>query len=226
MLRAKSVIEQVAKQTERVVLFHSASGKDSIALLDLLAPHFKEVVCVYMYIVKDLAHIKRYISYAENKYPNCKFCQVPHFALLSYIKSGYLGCKQNKKQRQYSMAELNKMVCERYGIEWTVMGFKQSDSMNRRLMLRTYKDDAINENQKKAYPLSCYKNADVLNYIVKQNLIRPETYGKGQSAGTAINDLNYLLFLKENFPSDLKRIFREFPLCERLIYEHEYQNNE
>lgn len=92
MDRAINVIDRVAKETDRVLLFHSASGKDSIALLDLIAPRFKDVVCAYMYIVKDLQHINRYISYSINKYPNVKFVQIPHFALTSYRKVGYMGC--------------------------------------------------------------------------------------------------------------------------------------
>lgn len=57
MKKAISIIKQVSELTDRVILFHSASGKDSIALLDLIHPYFKEIVCVYMYVVKDLQHI-------------------------------------------------------------------------------------------------------------------------------------------------------------------------
>ncbi len=88
---ATSIIKKVASKTDRAMLFHSASGKDSIALLDLLAPHFKEIICVFMYVVPNLEHINRYIKYAEEKYPNAKFVQIPHYGVFSYIKSGYLG---------------------------------------------------------------------------------------------------------------------------------------
>ena len=73
MKKAIDIIKAVAKKTDRVILFHSASGKDSIALLDLISPYFKEIVCVYMYVVKDLSHINRYINYACKKYPNMKY---------------------------------------------------------------------------------------------------------------------------------------------------------
>ena len=39
-----------------------------------------------------------------------KFIQVPHFAVYSYRKSGYMGCIKNEKQRQYSMAQLTEIV--------------------------------------------------------------------------------------------------------------------
>lgn len=220
---SKKIIERLKAKTSKVILFHSMSGKDSIALLDLLYPHFSEVVCVFMYVVKDLDHINRYMNYINTKYPKAKIIQVPHFVVYSYIKTGYLGKTQNEKQRLYNLADLTDMVREKTGIEWAVFGFKQSDSMNRRLMLRTYEDEAINEKHKKVYPLSKYKNKDILHYIERNNLIQPERYGKGQSSGTSIDDVEYLLFLRENFPNDLKKIFAEYPLAERKLYEYDYE---
>ena len=176
MKKAIDIIKTIAERTDRVILFHSASGKDSIALLDLISPYFKEIVCVYMYVVKDLSHINRYINYACNKYPNVKYVQIPHFAVYSYRRIGYMGCEKNEKQKLYSMAQLTDIVREKYNIEWAFFGFKQSDSMNRRLMLRTYDMNGINEAQKKCYPLSEYKNKDVMDYISRAGLIKPESY--------------------------------------------------
>lgn len=223
MDKAIDIIKEIALKTERVILFHSASGKDSIALLDLLSPYFQEIVCVYMYVVRDLSHINRYINYACNKYHKVKFVQIPHFAVFSNIKTGYMGCEKNEQQRLYSMASLTDIIREKYSVEWAFFGFKQSDSMNRRLMLRTYKYEAINYEQKKCYPLSSYKNKDVIEYIERNNLIRPEKYGNGQSAGTNVTDINYLLFLRNNFPTDLKKVLKQYPLVERLLFEYDYE---
>ena len=224
MKKAIDIIKAVAKKTNRVILFHSASGKDSIALLDLISPYFKEIVCVYMYVVKDLSHINRYINYACNKYPNVKYIQIPHFSVYSFRRIGYLGCVKNEKQKLYNMAQLTDIVRAKYTIEWAFFGFKQSDSMNRRLMLRTYDMNGINEVQKKCYPLSEYRNKDVLEYISQRNLIKPESYGeKHQSSGTDITDINYLLFLRDNFPEDLGRVINEYPLVERKLFEYDYE---
>ena len=224
MKKAIDIIKAVAKKTDRVILFHSASGKDSIALLDLISPYFKEIVCVYMYVVKDLSHINRYINYTCNKYLNVKYIQIPHFSVYSFRRIGYLGCVKNEKQKLYNMAQLTDIVREKYNIEWAFFVFKQSDSMNRRLMLRTYGMNGINEEQKKCYPLSEYKNKDVLEYISRKNLIKPESYDlKHQSSGTDITDINYLLFLRNNFPKDLGRVINEYPLVERKLFEYDYE---
>ena len=213
--RAKQVIDEVAKQTDEILLFHSLSGKDSITLLDLCYPRFRRVVCVFMYIVKDLDHIAEYYNYAKNKYPNIEFIQVPHYAKYSYIKYGFMGCRQNPKQRLWTLSDIAEKVKEKTGIEWSCYGFKQSDSLNRRLMLRSYKDgmEAINWKSKKFYPLSTYKNADVKGYIAKNHLKQPEAYGgKGQSQGTDITDLNYHIYLRDHYPHDLERIYAECPM--------------
>lgn len=222
MEKAIEIIRDIATRTDRVILFHSATGKDSIALLDLIHPHFREIVCVFMYTVKDLEHINRYIAWAERKYPKCRFIQIPHYGVYSYIKVGFMGCKMNPKQRKYTLAELNEIVRERTGIDWTFLGFKQSDSMNRRLMLRGYDKEAICEKSRKAYPLSTYKNADVLAYIERNHLITPEAYGgEHQSSGSDINDIHYLLWLRDNFPNDLKKIYDFFPMVERHLFDYD-----
>ena len=220
---AQQVIEQIAQKTNKVILFHSMSGKDSIALLHLLYPHFDQITCVFMYVVKDLEHIARYMHYINKKYPKARIIQIPHFAVFSYIKTGHLGYRQNEKQRIYNLSDLTDNIREKTAIEWAFFGFKQSDSMNRRVMLRTYQEQAINEKNKKVYPLSTYKNNDIIEYIKAEKLITPEKYGNSQSSGTDINDLNYLLFLRNHFPNDLKKVIAEFPLVERKLYEYDYE---
>lgn len=223
LTQAQQIIEQIAQKTNKVILFHSMSGKDSIALLHLLYPHFEQVTCVFMYVVKDLEHIAKYMHYINKKYPKAKIIQIPHFAVFSYIKTGHLGHKQNEKQRLYNLSNLTENIREKTNIEWAFFGFKQSDSMNRRVMLRTYQDEAINEKNKKVYPLSSYKNSDIIEYIKTEKLITPEKYGNSQSSGTDINDLNYLLFLRNHLPNDLKKVIAEFPLVERKLYEYDYE---
>lgn len=221
MQKASLHISKIASVSDRAVLFHSASGKDSIALLDLMAPHFKEIVCVYMYTVKDMQHIAKYISWAQNRYKNVRFVQIPHYSVFTYIKTGYLGCKQNPHQRQYTLEALTDAIRLRYGIEWAFFGFKQADGMNRRIMLRTYEDEAINYKTRKCYPLSQYKNTDVLRYIEDMGLIRPEDYGgKTRSMGCDVSDINYLLWLETNYPQDMERLYATYPMAERIMFEH------
>jgi len=225
MYYALNCIKKVAAQTDNVILFHSAAGKDSIALLDMCYPYFKRIVCVYMYMVKNLDHINAYIVWAKAKYPTIEFMQVPHYALSQFIRKGIMGIKPDRTQRVYQLKDITRMVKKNTGIEWAIFGFKQSDSMNRRLMLRGYADESICEPTKNAYPLSKYKNKDVLAYIKHQKLIQPTVYGIGQSQGTSVNNLAFLMYCRWNYPNDYKKIIAVFPDCERIVFEYEQEQN-
>ena len=169
-----------------------------------------------MYLVKDLEHIMRYYNYAKAKYPNIEFVQVPHYALFNYIKTGYMGIKQNTKQRQWTLADITEKLREKLGVEWACYGFKQSDSLNRRLMLRSYTDgkEAINWKTKKFYPLSTYKNKEILDFIFDHRLKNPEVCGTNkQSSGVDIEDIEYQKYLKELYPADLEKIYKIFPMA-------------
>lgn len=214
--RAREIIDDVSKETDSILLFHSLSGKDSIVLLDLCYKKFKRVIVVFMYLVKDLEHIMRYYNYAKAKYPNIEFVQVPHYALFNYIKTGYMGIKQNTKQRQWTLADITDKLREKLGVEWACYGFKQSDSLNRCLMLRSYTDgkEAINWKTKKFYPLSTYKNKEIMDFILDHRLKTPEVCGTNkQSSGVDIEDVEYQKYLKELFPSDLEKIYKVFPMA-------------
>lgn len=214
--RAREIIDDVSKETDSILLFHSLSGKDSIVLLDLCYKKFKRVIVVFMYLVKDLEHIMRYYNYAKAKYPNIEFVQVPHYALFNYIKTGYMGIKQNTKQRQWTLTDITEKLREKLGVEWACCGFKQSDSLNRRLMLRSYTDgkEAINWKTKKFYPLSTYKNKEILDFILDHRLKNPEVCGTNkQSSGVDIEDIEYQKYLKELYPADLEKIYKVFPMA-------------
>ena len=214
--RAREIIDDISKETDSILLFHSLSGKDSIVLLDLCYKKFNRVIVVFMYLVKDLEHIMRYYNYAKAKYPNIEFVQVPHYALFNYIKTGYMGIKQDTKQRQWTLSDITDKLREKIGVEWACYGFKQSDSLNRRLMLRSYTDgkEAINWKTKKFYPLSTYKNKEIMDFILDHRLKNPEVCGTNkQSSGVDIEDVEYQKYLKELFPEDLEKIYKVFPMA-------------
>ena len=220
-------IKTLSTKVDRVILFHSGAGKDSIALLNMMSPYFKEIQCVFMYMVKDLEHINRYIRWAENKYPNAKFIQTPHYAYYNNKKLGMYGTEQ-VKYSEWNVAKINEKVQEQTGISWCVMGFKKNDSLNRRLMLNTYPDEMTSEKGKKLYPLSNWNNKQVLAYIQKERLIQPISYGQAnaRSSGTDIEDIAFLLWCRENYPNDLKKVIAEFPDCERQLWEYDYNKKQ
>ena len=65
---ANMVIDMAREQTKDCIVMMSL-GKDSIVTLDLLYDKFERIVCVFMYLVKDLEHIQRWINWLKARYP-------------------------------------------------------------------------------------------------------------------------------------------------------------
>lgn len=206
-----NIINKVREQTDTVILFHSGTGKDSIMLLDLCSKSFKKVICVFMYIVKDLDYENRYINWALKKYSNVEFIQTPHYAVYSFIKYGYLGIKQDKTQAKTLISKIDNKIRKQTGVSWSIYGFKKIDGITRRLMLNST-NDGINHKTQKAYPLMNLKNTDVLDYIKDNNLIPPFNYGTTKpSSGCDISTPEFLYYLEQKYPNDLNKVIAQYP---------------
>ncbi|SQA92479.1 phosphoadenosine phosphosulfate reductase family protein [Capnocytophaga ochracea] len=215
----QQVIDTVRKKTNRVLLFYSC-GKDSIALLHWCAKNFSEVVCVFMYFVKDLEHINKFINFSKKQYPNISFIQRPHYALTYINKSGLFCTPQNT--RILKLSDIIQSVRIETQIEYVFLGMKQSDSMNRRIMLRQYEMQAISPTNL-VYPFSLWKDKDVLRYISNNRLPKPIQYSNKKSNGITF-DLDVYLYLREHYPNDLQKILDVYPLSEKILFDYDQKN--
>lgn len=219
------IIDNIREKTNEIILFHSATGKDSIMLLDILSKKFEKVHCVFMYIVKGLFYENKYIQYAEKKYSNVIFYQTPHYCLNSFVKNGYLGIKKESKIQKNTVSKIDDKFRLILGVNYSVYGFKKTDGITRRFMLNDT-DNGINAKTNKCYPLMNLKNKDVLRYINENNLIQPFNYGTLKpSSGCDISTPEFLYYLKNKYPDDLKKIINIFPHCEFKLFNYE-QNKE
>lgn len=216
-----TIIDNLRQKTDTVILFHSGTGKDSIMLAHLLSNKFKKVICVFMYLVKDLDYENNYIKWHLKRYPNIEFIQVPHYALPSFIRNGYLGIEKDPKFPKTTISKIDEKVRTKLGIDWTVYGFKKNDGITRRLMLKSI-DNGINHKTQKAYPLMDLKNSDVLKYIKDHDLIEPFNYGtKKPSSGCDISTPEFQAYLRDNYPNDLNKIYKQFPLAQTILFKYD-----
>ena len=218
-------IKKVSALTDKLILFTSITGKDSIVSLDLCAPFFKEILCVYMFKVPGLKYEEKYKQWAERKYSNVKFIETPHPCLVSYIKTGFLGIKKDKSIKNITLQKIiDNIKLSNPGFEWVCFGQKQRDSIQTKFLLN--RDDVeyhiICHKTKKFYPLSGWSQDNVLNYIKSKNLIQPVKYNDDKSQSTEIHTIDYLLWVKKNSPEDLKIIFKYFPVTKIKLFEYEY----
>lgn len=218
---ANEVISTVRQKTDRVILFYSC-GKDSMVLLDLVAPKFKEVVCVYMYFVKDLEHITRYINLAKSKHPKVVFLEIPHWNLTYVLRSG-MYCAPWPKVKLMKLRDVIDNVRIKTGIDWVFLGMKQSDNMNRRIMLCTaeYENEAINNKSQIAYPLSKWSNKDALAYCRQKRMPSPIAYSKNKKSQGLTFDVDVFLYLRKNYPQDLAKIYETFPQSKVILYNYD-----
>ncbi len=126
-------IAEVRRETSAAIVFVSF-GKDSLVLLDLLYPKFDRLVCVFMYFVRDLEHINRYLRYCRKRYPQAEWVQTPHWNL-SHIRRAGMYCDIEPDTKRIKLADKIAEVRGITGLYWVFLGMKKADSLNRRLML-------------------------------------------------------------------------------------------
>lgn len=193
-------------------------GKDSLVLLDMVYPKFKRVVCVFMYFVKGLEHIERWIGWVKKRYPRVEFMQIPHWNLTYVLKCG-IYCVPNPKIRLLKLRDVVDAMRLKCGIHYCFLGMKKADGMNRRLMLNGYAENHY-ENGGLVYPLAEWTQKNILAYMKQHGLPSPVRYGKNASNGLGFN-IDCFLWMRENFPQDLQKFYKVFPLSERILFEYD-----
>lgn len=212
---AIGIIKRVSNSNRKVILFFS-TGKDSIALLDLMYPHFEEITCVYMFFFKDIIHIDNYLKWAQTKYPKIKILKVPHWNLTYILRTGTF-CVPNPNVKLLKGTDIDNAIKVKTGIQYSFYGMKKADSLNRRVMLNTYENG---QNNGKVYPLTDWTNKDVLAYMRQNKLPEPVRYSKNASGGLGFNKECYL-WMRENSPEDLKSALKQFPMSMKILYDYD-----
>jgi 3'-phosphoadenosine 5'-phosphosulfate sulfotransferase (PAPS reductase)/FAD synthetase len=224
-----SIIRSVRKHTGTAVLFYSAGGKDSIALLDMLAKEFEHVICYYMYLIPCLDHVQPYISWAATHYRNVEVRQIEHFQMDYFKKGGYF-CDADPRYklpkinpnalRVRKIGDIEQWVREQTGIKFAFSGMKGVDGYMKRMRLKRFAHTGYITEKGMVYPLAEWTNKEVLQYISAKNLIKPFVYGNGVSQGFTIT-LDVLTLLKAYYPKDYRRTLEVFPYAETLIFDYE-----
>lgn len=207
-------------QTSEVILFYSG-GKDSLVLVDMLTKAGFKVNCVFMYFVKDLDHMNIYLNYARKKY-GVEILELPHFMLSQYINDNYYAFHQSEPVPNIKQGDIDTAARAHFKCDWIITGAKASDSMVRNFMMKSYLLNSICEGTKHAYPLSAWKKGDVLAYLKQNRMPMPINYNSSNKKSSGL-DLNgeILLYLREKYPNDLKKVLEVFPLAEQLIFDLE-----
>ena len=208
------------KQSSCIIM--CSLGKDSLVTLDLVYPHFERVVCVFMYFVKDLDHINGWIRWVKKKYPKVEFMQVPHWNL-TYILRGGLYCVPNPKVKLWNLSKTIEALRLKTNCYYVFLGMKKADGMNRNLMLKGYEANGY-ENKGLVYPLASWTQKDVLAYMKQKRLPQPVRYSSKAGGGVGFSEETFT-WLEKHYPQDLQKIYKVFPMSERILFEQNYKQD-
>ena len=219
MQRTMATIAEAASHSDTCLLFWSATGKDSIVLLDLLAPHFKKLVLVFLYHVKGLNIVEPFFRWART-YPNTEIVQLPHRDRIRWKKYGTFDVKTMPKLKILDLKDYENHLKMQYSTDVVVYGMKIADSFVRRGIFNKAAKSEIHKDFGKYYPIVCWSNKDCLSYINLHNLPKPLKLGsKRPSSGVNLRE-ETVLFIKEHYPLDYQKIIKDYPLIEARYGTH------
>lgn len=209
-------IRTQAKVTDAVLVGFSG-GKDSIVTLDLCMRHFKRVQPFFMYYVPGLRMQEETIRRYEKRY-GVDVIRIPHFEVSNFMRYGtfrdpdpYVGIVSVKDVYDYLRIKTD--------IYWIACGERIADSVVRRAMIK--RSGSIDKERGRFYPLAYWTKSDVVNYIQHYNLKLGKDYNKLGYSFRSLN-ANDLTFLNEEYPDDLQRVLRLYPLAMAGIKREEY----
>lgn len=219
-LQTTDIIRGVRQKTDTAVLYYSAGGKDGIALLDMLSNEFKRVICVYMYLVEGLDHVRPYIRWANTHYNNVEVMCIRHYQY-DWIKKNGLFCEPDEDIIPRKIGDVEQYIRDLTGIKYGFSGMKGVDGYMKRMRLKKFAKTDFETEKGMVYPLAMWTNKEVLKYIGRKNLIKPFVYEQNKCSQGFSPTLPVLLMMKRKYPNDYIKTLAEFPFAEKLIFDYE-----
>lgn len=212
------VLETLRQRTDAVLLGFSG-GKDSLVLADILHGRGFRVVPFFLHVVEGISFQEKALRWYERRYGEAVLRRA-HPALHAYMQCGLYRPNAYMDMRGVRWGDVLDSLRDEAGTDTVVLGWKQSDSLDRRIVLRQMELEAIGKDARLVYPLSIWTDKMVMAHIRQRRLPQPVRIGRsGDVALSAVS----LRFLRDNYPDDFARVLRVFPMADALIYrEDEY----
>lgn len=208
---------------DQPVLVAYSGGKDSIVCLDMACQIFSHVECYFLYLVKGISFIENYMEWARQKY-GVKIHYLPHPLLFDIYKYGVYGphYKQIQDIPCYNFSEAEAYIKLTTGINWIMMGWKKTDCMLRRAMLK--KIDILDLKRKKIFPVEEFTGQEIREYLRLRNITLPENFGK-KSSGVGIQ-AKTIKFIYEKYPEDYKLMRKKFIFLDTVLKREEMKKQD
>ena len=196
-------IKRISAITEPCLVGFS-TGRDSVVMLDLLMKNYKgKMTFVYYYFVPNLDFKEKLLRYYESRY-NIKIERRPSHITLSYMLGRVVKQKAIFDDSRHE-----------FGASWFSLGERRMESLKRRGKLAHI--DGIDERNKYLYPVIDFSNNEVKSYLRMYNLPVGTEYNDGFKHDLHCVDPKGLLYIKNQWPDDYKKIIATFPRLEAGI---------
>jgi len=213
---ASQLLYEARKLAPRVLVGLSG-GKDSLVTLDLAVRSFgpDNVVAFSMYLVRGLRCFEGPIERAARIY-GVQVEYVPHWMLGTMLKDAVLMPHRGDAHtwRDTKLVDIEQLVRQRTGIDWIAYGHRAAESIERRGMLN--RCQGFNADARRVYPVWRWRSADVFSYMSARGIPLPPTFGKDRLSGVDLRP-ETLLYIREHFPDDYRKILEVFPFAEAQL---------
>lgn len=181
-----------------------STGRDSAVMLDLMMKNYKgNMTFVYYYFVPNLEYKERILCFYEKKY-GIKIERRPSWSTLSYM----LG-------RKIVQSDCINDSRHEFNASWIAFGTRRCESLTRRGILSGI--DSVDEKNKYFYPVIEFTSKQIASYARLHNLALGEEYRNGFQHDLSVPDDYGLLYIKNQYPSDYKKIIETFPALEAKV---------
>ena len=218
MSRLLGIIDTVARFTSEIVV--GVSGKDSLAVLELVRPRFKRVSGFFQYLVPGLSFQDRWLDAVERRY-GIGIVRLPHFQLSDLLRSASFRphTRVSVQCPKISIGDVLSEVRTKTGIAWVATGEKKCDSLQRRGMLS--RNGGIDLKNCRCFPLADWTNAGVFNFLRRAGVPLPPDY---QMIGRSFDRLSgkQLIAIRDRYPNDYRKIIEVFPFAECAIVREQF----
>lgn len=208
---------QKSTEDAQQVLVGLSGGKDSLVTLDLAVQVFgsANVVAFAMYLVRGLRCFEGPIEIAAARH-RIAVEYVPHWTLGNMMKYATLMSHRGDAHlwRDTKLVDIEQLVRQRTGVDWIVYGHRAGESIERRGMLN--RCQGFNSDARRVYPVWRWRTEDVWSYMGARAIPPPPTFGKHRLSGVDLRP-ETLLYIREHFPDDYRKILEVFPFAEAQL---------
>lgn len=224
---ALDLLKRVRYEFEQPSIIVGVSGgKDSLATVDLCHRVFGSdgIRAYFLWVVRGLECEEMYLRAVESRY-DISIHRMPSPTIGMYTRNSILSPRRVSAEsqivRDLTNADVERVIRSRTGVKWVAGGHRIVDSPQRRGMIKGSK--GILEKHFRCYPIWDWNTKDVYAYLRARKIesppiIRnPRTGRQMNTSGITPEDTNCLLYLREHWPADYRKVCETFPYAELLI---------